>query len=242
MIAGLLTALYSFYNAVFQPLLSMGPYLALGFFSVCLAALFSGIRYWLLDHEKAEQIQDKIDEHQEKMKEAKENDKHEKASEHTKELFRHNQKFMMLNMKPMLGTMVFVSLIFPWLGATFAPTVQLQQTSPGMYKGNFTYAQTDTPITVDNTTEKTRLILEDQNITAGESAKIGSFRWTFKGIKDKTPGLFSNTEGTIASFNGKFVQLPFSIPLAGEALNWLGFYTLIAMPLTFALNKVLGVQ
>ncbi|QGA80960.1 EMC3/TMCO1 family protein [Candidatus Nanohalobium constans] len=242
MIAGLLTALYSFYNVVFQPVLSLGPYIALGFFSACLAILFSGIRYWLLDHEKAEKIQDKISEKQEKMKEARENDNHEKASKHTKDVFKHNQEFMLLNMKPMIGTMLFVALIFPWLGATFAPTAQITQTTGQMYEGNFTYAQTQTPITVDNTTETPVLQVDNQSIEPGEAAKINGFKWTYKGIKEKTPGFFSNTEGTVANFNGKFIQLPFTLPWIGGALNWLGFYIIITMPMTLILNKTLGIQ
>jgi len=31
------------------------------------------------------------------------------------ETMKHNQKMMMLNFKPMIATMVFVALVFPWL-------------------------------------------------------------------------------------------------------------------------------
>jgi uncharacterized membrane protein (DUF106 family) len=242
MIASLLTALYGFYNAVFQPVLALGPYAALGFFSVCLAGLFSGIRYILLDHEKAEEIQDKISEKQEKMKEARENDNHEKASEHTKEVFKHNQEFMMLNMKPMIGTMIFVALIFPWLGATFAPTVQVQEAGQGMYEGNFTYAGQQTPITVDNTSEQFTVSAGGKEVTSGEQLNIDGFQWTVKDFHEREGGFLSSTEGPAVGFNGMFIPLPFSIPLAGSALNWLGFYILIAMPLTFGFNKLLGIQ
>ena len=242
MIAGILQVLYGFYNALFQPILSLGPYLALGFFSAVLAMLFSGIRYWLLDHEKADKIQEKISEKQEKMKEARENDNPEKASKHTKDVFKHNQEFMMLNMKPMIGTMLFVALIFPWLGATFAPTVQLDQANGQMYEGNFTYAQTTTPITIQNTTETTTLQINNQSVEPGQAANINGFDWTFKGIRNAEPGIFSNTEGPVASFNGKFVPLPITLPWIGPALNWLGFYILIAMPMTLILNKTLGIQ
>ena len=242
MIASLLAALYGFYNAVFQPILGLGPYVALGFFSICLASLFSGIRYLLLDHEKAEEIQDKISEKQEKMKEARENDNHEKASEHTKEVFKHNQKFMMLNMKPMIGTMIFVALIFPWLGSTFAPTVQLQETGNNTFEGNFTYAGQNTPITVDNRSEQFKVSAGGKEVTSGEHVNIQGFQWTVKDFRDRTPGFFSSTEGPAVGFNGKFIPLPFSVPFIGGALNWLGFYILIAMPLTFGFNKLLGIQ
>ncbi len=242
MIAGILTAMYSFYNVVFQPVLSLGPYLALGFFSVCLAGLFSVIRYLLLNHEKADEIQDKISEKQEKMKEARENDNHKKASEYTKEVFKHNQKFMMLNMKPMIGTMVFVALIFPWLGASFAPVVQVQEVDDDVYDGNFTYAGQQTPITIENTSEQFTVSTDGQKVSTGEQLEINGFQWTVKDFRERSPGIFSSTEGPAVGFNGMFVPLPFSLPFIGPALNWLGFYILIAMPLTFAFNKLLGIQ
>jgi uncharacterized membrane protein (DUF106 family) len=242
MIAPLLTALYSFYNAIFQPILALGPYASLAFFSIVLASLFSGIRYLLLDHEKADKIQDKISEKQEKMKEARENDNHEKASKYTKEVFKHNQKFMLLNMKPMIGTMLFVALIFPWMGSAFAPTVELQQTQNGVYEGNFTYAQKQTPITVDNTTQPFTVSTDNQQAQTGEQLKINGFQWTVKNFKQRTPGMFSSISGPAVGFNGMFVPLPINLPFIGQALNWLGFYILIAMPLTFAFNKILGIQ
>jgi len=242
MIAGILEILYSFYNVLFQPILSLGPFIALGFFSATLAALFSGIRYMLLDHEKAEKIQDKIQEKQEKMKEARENDNQEKASEHTKQVFKHNQEFMMLNMKPMIGTMLFVALIFPWLGATFAPTIQLQETTNNTFEGNFTYANTETPITVDNTSENATLQINGQQVQPSQQAQIQGFEWTYKGLKQKTPGIFNNYEGPAAAFNGHFIPLPITLPWIGPALNWLGYYIIIAMPMTLILNKTLGIQ
>lgn len=242
MISGILTALFSLYDVIFHPVLSFGPYVSLAFFSICLAGLFSGIRYMLLDHEKADKIQDKISEKQEKMKEARENDNHEKASEFTKEVFKHNQEFMMLNMKPMIGTMLFVALIFPWLGSTFAPVVQVQETNDGIYEGNFTYANEQTPITVDNSSEEFTVSNDGKEVTSGEQLEVNGFQWTVKDFRERNPGFYSSTDGPAVGFNGMFVPLPFSLPFIGTALNWLGFYILIAMPLTFAFNKAMGIQ
>jgi uncharacterized membrane protein (DUF106 family) len=98
-----------------------------------------------------------------------------------------------------------------------------------------------TEITVTNSSGNTTLTVGDQEAAPGEAVTIQSFEWTFKGMKEKTPGLFSNQDGTFATFNGKFVNLPFSLPWIGGALNWLGFYILIAMPLTYIFRKMLGV-
>lgn len=244
-IAPILTALYSFYNVIFQPLLALGPYVSLGFFSVCLAGLFSLIYWHFLNIERADELKEKMNHHQDKMKEARSNDMTEKASEHMKKSMEVNQELMKENFKPMIGTMVFVALVFPWLGATFAPAVQLEpvQDNQSMqtYKGNFSYANQITEITVQNSSEQTKLIVDNQEALQGESVRIQGFEWAFKGIKEKNPGLFSNKDGTFATFNGKFVNLPFSLPFIGGALNWLGFYILIAMPLTYIFRKVLGV-
>ena len=242
MIAEAMTLLYSIYNTAFQPILSLGPYPALIFFSGILALLFSGIRYTLLDHEKADKIQEKIQEHQEKMKEARENGEDDKASKHTKKVFKHNQKFMMLNMRPMIGTMVFVALIFPWLGTVFAPTIPVTPTGNQTYQGNFTYAQQETPITIDNTSEQFKIQLDNQEVTTGQQLKVNGFQWTVKDFKNRSAGLLSNQEGPAVGFNGRFVPLPINLPYIGDALNWLGFYIIIVMPITFILNKILGIQ
>lgn len=243
MIQIILATLYSFYNTLFQPILALGPLASLAFFSASLAALFSAIRWYLLDHEKVDKIQEKINKKQEKMKEARKNNNHEKASEYTKEVFQHNQKFMMLNMKPMIGTMVFVALIFPWLGTTFAPSVSLTQAGNNTLEGNFTYAKQTIPIQVQNNSEPV-LIYQDQEARIEESIKTQGARWQFKKLKQKSGGILSSgASGPKAKLNVNFIDLPFSIPiLAGNELNWLGFYILIAMPMTFILNKILGIQ
>jgi uncharacterized membrane protein (DUF106 family) len=236
----ILLTLYSFYNVAFQPILAMGPYVALGFFSACLAGLFSLIYWYMLDIEKADKIKEKMNKYQEKMKEARKNENTEEASEHMQKTMELNQKFMMLNMKPMIGTMVFVALIFPWLGATFAPTIPLEQTAPDTFTGNLTYAGQTVPLTVVNQTNTT-VSTDGQEAAVGGSINVHGIRWDVARFGEHNGGIFAAPKGTILKLNAHFVDLPFSIPLAGDALNWLGFYIIIAMPLTFIFRKLLGV-
>ncbi|MFB6209673.1 MAG: EMC3/TMCO1 family protein [Candidatus Nanohaloarchaea archaeon] len=238
----ILSTLFSFYNTVFQPLLAFGPYSALVFFSTALAGVFSIIYWFLLDIEKNQRLKDRINEQQEKMKQARKNDESEKASEHMQETMKLNQKMMMLNFKPMIATMVFVALIFPWMGSTFAPKIELQQTGNNTYSGNFTYAGETSEMVVENGSG-TVLRIEGEQVRQGEKLKIHGMDWNFKKFGDNTGGFFSSGgEGKIVKLQAVFVPLPFSIPFAGNALNWLGFYILIAMPLTYVFRKLLGVQ
>lgn len=237
----ILLTLYSLYNVIFQPLLALGPYIALGFFSVSLAGIFSVIYWYMLDIEKAEEVKQKISDYQDKMKQARENDNTEKASEHMQKTMELNQRLMKLNMQPMIGTMVFVALIFPWLGATFAPTIDLNQTADSTYQGNLIYAQQSTPLTVTNDSGGVTVSTDGQTAQVGGEIRAYGINWDITGFKEHKGGIFASPKGKVLTLNAKFVQLPLSIPLAGEALNWLGFYIIIAMPLTYIFRKLLGV-
>ncbi len=235
-IQGLLTVLFGFYDSVFQPLLVASPYYALGFFSVALAGIFSLIYWRLLDIEKQKELKSKLKEQQEKMKEAREEDDTEKVSEHMTKSLELNQRFMMLNIKPMIATMVFVALFFPWLSTTFAPNVQLDDTN-SIYEGEFEYAGQTVPIEVENG-EDPVLIVEDQEIEEGERFDAFGFTWEFANFGDDG-GWFH--DGYTARIAGVFVPLPFTLPYIGSALNWLGFYIIMAMPMTYAFRKTLGI-
>lgn len=240
-IEAILQLLYGFYNTIFQPLLAAGPYVSLGFFSGVLAFVFSLIYWWLLDIERADEIKEKISEKQEEMKEARKNGESDEASTYMQKTMELNQRLMMLNIKPMIATMIFVGLIFPWLGATFAPSIDLTTQDNQSYTGEWTYAGNTKTVTVVNNTEP-RVELNGDEAKVGESLKAYGVEWDVKKFGEKTGGFFSSSEGTRLKLNAAFVRLPFKIPVvAGDELNWLGFYILIAMPLTFLFRKLLGV-
>lgn len=245
MVAGiepLLTAMYGFYNSLFQPLLAMGPYVSLGFFSTVLAGMFSLIYWYLLDIERADKIKDKLSERQDKMKEARSNGNSDKASEHMQKTMELNQRLMKLNIKPMIATMVFVALIFPWLGNTFAPAVEMTQTSGNMYEGELKYAGRNTTLQVDNSSKNVLVKTDGKEAGIGDNINAAGINWEIKSFGQKKGNfLISGSSATVLKLNAEFIELPFAIPLAGKALNWLGFYIVIAMPLTYIFRKMLGV-
>ena len=235
-INAILAPLFEFYNTLFQPLLSAGPYVSLGFFSMLLAALFSVIYWLLLDIDKADRIKEKIDKYQDRMQEARENDEQEKASSHFKKTLKLNQKFMMLNMKPMIATMVFVGLFFPWLGATYAPTIEMNQMNDTAYNGTLEYANQEAAIQALNQSGNMQFRAEG-NFSADNIKALG-LNWEVSSFN----AVQGQTHDAELKINGRFIDLPFSLPLAGESLNWLGFYIVIIMPMTYIFRKLLGVQ
>ena len=239
-LAPILTALYGFYNVIFRPLLAADPYLAMGFFSVCLAGLFSLIYWLMLDIEKADEIKEKMKEHQDKMKEARSNDESDKATKHMQKSMEMNQKLMMENFKPMIGTIVFVALIFPYLGATFAPAVEMNPDGDA-WRGNLSYGGQTAEIIVENSSEGFTASYMGQEADIGGRLNIFGMNWEVANFKKHTGGIFSEAKGRVLKLGVVFVELPFSLPFAGNTLNWLGFYILLAMPLTYIFRKALGV-
>lgn len=240
MINTILTTLFGIYDAAFQPLLAQGPYISLAVIAAMLAAAFS-LLYWLiLDKERRDEIKEKLDKQQKKMKKAQKADDKD-ASEYMKKSFELNRKFMMINFKPSIATMVLVALIFPWLGATYSPAINLQETGNNTFQGNFTYAQQQTPLTVNNATENVTIQIEDQQYAVGDVYKAHGIDWRIADFYYKEGG-FTTTEGYKLKMSAEFIQLPFSIPFAGDEFNWLGFYIIILMPLSILFRKLLGVQ
>ena len=227
--ASALGALYGIYNAAFTPLLDAGAHLSVAAFSLGLAAVFTLIYWKFLDVEKQQELREELNDRRELMEQAQEHDDTEKVSEHMSEMMDLNRKFMMLNIKPMIATMVFVALIFPWLGATFSPGVPVNETM------QLQYGSQETSFTLQNDTAD----FSGLKVEPGDSFRRLGVQWEYQGVKTGG-GLFSSG-GERAKFSAVFVPLPVSLPLIGDELNWLGFYALIAMPLTYGFRKALGI-
>ncbi|EGQ43951.1 MAG: putative membrane protein [Candidatus Nanosalina sp. J07AB43] len=237
MVFQLLAPLFSFYDSVFQSLVDCWTLCVAGIFSAALAALFAVIYWFLLDVERADEIKDKLNKYQDKMKEARENDNDDEASKHLKKTLQLNQKFMMLNIKPMLATIVFVGLFFPWLGNTYAPNVEMNQTDNSTFSGQLQYAGDTQELRVSN---RSSILVESGNATAGikEDIEVLDVRWQVASFQ-KLQGESSDTR---LKLNAEFIPLPVNLPFVGNALNWLGFYFILIMPLTYVFRKLLGVQ
>lgn len=242
MIQALLTSLFATLDTVFQPILIQGPYISLAFFSIALAVIFTGIYWALIDKERIDKVKEKLQSQQEKMKEAQENED-SNASEHLQKTLELNQKFMMLNMKPMIGTMVFIAILFPWLSATYSPTLGLNPVDDNTYEGNMTYAQQNTPVQVIQDDNQTLIMLQDNEYHINDKFELHGITWKIHNFQQNPEGRFSTvSEPYTMKVAAEFVQLPFSLPIAGTAFNWLGFYILIVMPITIVLRKSLGLQ
>jgi len=242
MISQILATLFEFYDAIFRPILQLGPYFSLIIFAASLALIFSLIYWKFLDKEKADKIKNKISDHQDKMKEAREEDDKEATQKHLAETLELNQKFMLVSMRPMMVTMLFVALIFPWFGATYSPAVPLDHVDNQTYEGTLEFAQQEQDFQLE-VQEDNQTILTFNNETYETGDRVNEFgvNWHIRNYNPDNGGWFSTVDGPALHVSAEFYQLPRPLPLIGEGFNWLGFYILLVMPLSITIRKALGV-
>lgn len=230
MIQTITSQLYASYSSFFQPLLALEPHIALGVFAVTLAGLYSIVHWYVGDHEKIASIKENMEQHQSK---AKETEDEEEAARHQKKAISLQQKMMVANFKPILVIMVFSILFFPWMRATYSPTVQMNKTGNNTYKGQITYAGRQDRITVGDSTP-TVVKTQNQEAKIGESVKDVGVKWQVQNFK-------KNGQEAKLSLNADFIDLPISLPLVGNAVNWLGFYILLSIPSSNIFRRILGI-
>ncbi|MDY6777757.1 MAG: EMC3/TMCO1 family protein [Candidatus Nanohaloarchaea archaeon] len=221
--------------------LDRGPQAALGALSVLVAAIISLFYVILIDQEEYQRIKDRQQELQNKYKEAQEEGDSEKAEKFMKENMAVQKEFMMVSFKPIIGSMVVFFLVMPWVLHTFVPVVQLQPQGD-VYRGELTMLggrYTLTELTANRTGNSTYVLAHDgKKLGEGDTLTTDGLEWHIRSIKK----VANSEERVRAKLSLEFLDLPFSLPLIGSSLGWLGYYIIFQIPFTFLFRKMLGVQ
>ncbi|MBU3905345.1 MAG: DUF106 domain-containing protein [Nanoarchaeota archaeon] len=118
-------AYYSFLSTIFAPLLALHPAIGEGILAISIVFVITLFYKYLVKQDDMKDIRDQI---KAKQKEAKEVQKTnpEQAQKMTSEILALTNKQMKMTFKPMLVSMMFVILLFPWLKLAFVgPIVYL---------------------------------------------------------------------------------------------------------------------
>jgi uncharacterized membrane protein (DUF106 family) len=240
----LLRPVFPLADAIFAPLFSMFEYglaaqLTVGIISVVLAAVISVIYTAVIDKEKQKEIKEKSKELQKKHKEAKEEGNHEKANKYLQENFSVQMEMMKVSFRPMLFTMIIFFLVMPWVVYTFVPVVDLPQ-QDGQYQGDFTFLGGQYTLgelqAQQQSNDSYVLIHNGGEYTEGDRVKINGLDWNIRSI-DTVENSPAKAEIKLSL---SFLDLPFSLPLAGSSLEWLGFYIIVQLPFSIIFRKALG--
>lgn len=241
---GLLEPTFPVFNAVFSPIFEFLPFVtaaqaSLGGLSMIIALFISVLYLVLIDQDKYDRVKARQEKLQEKYKEAQKDEDMEKANKFMKKSFEAQMEFMKISFKPIIASMLTFFVLMPWVIFTFSPVVELDQVQNGTYEGDFSF--------MDGTEDLgTVRLIENQNTTViehgeGSSELGGEIKIDDAGIW-QVAGMNTDGETATARLAFSFVHLPFGLPLAGDALEWLGFYIIFQLPFTFIFRRLLGVN
>lgn len=237
---GIVSLIFDTWDAIFEPVLALGALPSIVLFSLGLALLFTFFYWLLVDKEEFQKAKQKLKDKQQEAKEAQEEGNDEEAAELMKETFSLQKDFMLVSAKPMMATFVFVALFFPWLGATYSPGVEMEATGENIYTGELELGPSSQSLTVDNSTGSYEVEINGETLEEGDRFEFAGVDWQVAHFGE--PRGFFSGEGVVTELRADFIPMPINLPIIGEAINWLGLYILITIPVSIVLRKTLGLS
>lgn len=116
----MIDAYYKILSTVFSPVLALPPAISELILAAIICFIITVFSKKLIDQNHALEIKKQIKNFQEKIKTAQKNKQTDEANRLMTQMLNLNSQQMKLMMKPMIPTMLFVILFFPWLGFVYA--------------------------------------------------------------------------------------------------------------------------
>lgn len=200
-----------------------------GVFLIAVAVSFviSLIYYHFIDHDQMQEIKSKMKDLKEKSKQARKEGNMEESNKYTKEMMQHSSEQMKMQLKPMAVTFILIIPLFYFVFPT------LYSIEANLEDGNqLSFAGIESEIYVENG-DDLRIWIDD--VEYDEESVID-----FNGYKFKLDRY--DEENNMISFSQITVSLPFSLPLIGDTLGWLGWYIINAVIFGQIFRKSMGVM
>ncbi len=226
--------LFNIIETACAPLIAMGPLYAIAGISTFISFLLSISYKLLVNRNKVKYVRTELKELKTKMNAAKKKGKEKELKTLFDKSLKLNNEQLMLNMKPLMASMVLITLFLPWLGHAYGDITAPIENNRGIY----TYEKTQENFTI---TENSDMVITFENndlkqAKNGDEIKIG----------DRTHNIeIEKKDGKInaVKFTGFRSDLPFTLPIFNKnTVGWLGLYIIISMPTTFIFRKMLNVD
>ncbi|MEA3229439.1 MAG: EMC3/TMCO1 family protein [archaeon] len=223
-------------NMLLFPLLDINPVYAIGIIAVFLSLVYALLNKIMVNQEKLRHVKKEMKRIQAEIKKARaKNDEKELKSLWDKSMKVNHQQLTMV-MKPMIASMVFIFLIFPWMGYYYGDVVAPINESQATF--NYDDAENQFKVDVKSDGSVTIKDLSSGKIcSADDKIMLEGKEW----IVEYKDGKNENDAGALV-FKVMRVKLPFSLPLVGGYVGWLGLYIIFSIPATIVARKLMGVQ
>jgi uncharacterized membrane protein (DUF106 family) len=182
----------------------------------------------LTNQEELKEANEGLKELNKKIKEAQKNKDQKEMMKLQSQMLELNSKKMKNTMKPMMGSFIIIIPIFIFLfPALFGDlTVELDDSMNGIAEFNGVKKE------VRLEKEPLSLKINGEEKGTDEVIEIGQGIFTFKN--------FDSDNGKV-DFKRVVVEMPFSFPIWGSHIGWLGWYILASIPLATIFRKGLGI-
>ncbi|MFH1431784.1 MAG: EMC3/TMCO1 family protein [archaeon] len=225
--------LYNAIEAIFAPLIKMGPIYAITGISTVISLLLSIAYKFLVNQSKVKYIRAELKELKTKMNAAKKKGSEKELKSLFDKSLKLNNQQLMLNMKPLMASMVLITLFLPWLGYAYGDiNVPIENN-----RGTYTYDKTPENFMITENSAPTITFENSALNPAKDGDEIRIADRTYKIDIEKKDDKISNVK-----FTGFRADLPFKLPIFGNIVGWLGLYIIISMPTTFLFRKILNVE
>ncbi len=200
------------------------PHLAIIIFSLILVFVINLFYKFLINQEEAKQLKQRQKELKEEMKTYRKEGNAEKTTELFSEMMQLNNKMMKLTLKPMLASLIIIAIFLPMVASFFDITATFEDNHATIDLGGNVYEITRS----EDTFEVTGPAEFECNKTCRQY--LQNTEWNIR------------LDGNKIVFVRILVLLPFSLPLIGDDLGWLGCYIIISFILVMPIRKLLKIN
>lgn len=116
----MIDAYYNILSMIFSPILALPPAISELILAAIICFVITIFYKKMIDQNRALEIKKQIKDFQEKIKTAQKDKQTEEANRLMTQMLNLSSQQMKLMMKPMIPTMLFVILFFPWLSFVYA--------------------------------------------------------------------------------------------------------------------------
>jgi uncharacterized membrane protein (DUF106 family) len=205
---------------LFNPLLGLQPALAILIFSAFVLFIINIFYKVLIKQHLAKAIKDRQKELSKRMQEERKAGNMDKMNALMKESLSENSKLMRMTMKPMIVSFVVVIIFLPWLHSVYGDVTAPMQNNTGIAAlGGINHSFSINGKTLSSDFRKC-----DGNCFI---------------INNRTYEVMK--EGNAMKFAPIVATFPFSMPLLGYNVGWLGWYILVSIPLVVILRKLMKI-
>ena len=201
---------------LFSPLTVFPPVISVLIFSVVMTFIVNIFYRVMINQNEAKASKDRISEISRQMKE--EQKKGNSTNELFKEMMKENSRTMHMTLKPMMISLIIVIILLPAVSSFYGDKLADS-------KGTVSINGRDYHVQADGS----KISIENQECSA-------PCRLNISGMAQEIS--IENSKVKIAPI---VASLPFSIPVAGDNLGWLGWYFIVSIPAMILIRKLMKI-